>query len=82
MCQAPDLADIRVDQTDRDEIIKKREKAHDDFLRLVVARSRGRLSLKEMHDLSKKEVDIPACHARRLGLLDRVCYKKKKKVKK
>lgn len=76
MCHAPDLADVRVDQVNRDKIIKKREKEHDNFLRQVIARSDGKLSLEKMHDLSAKEEDISACRALRLGLLDQVMYKK------
>lgn len=82
MCHAPDLSDVRVDQTDRDEVIKKRKEEHDNFLRRVVARTGGKLSFENMRDLSIKEEDISACRARRLGLLDRVLYKKKKKSKK
>ncbi|MBI5004772.1 MAG: ATP-dependent Clp protease proteolytic subunit [Candidatus Lloydbacteria bacterium] len=77
MCHAPDLSDVRVDQANRDKIIKKREKEHDDFLSSVVARSDGKLSLEKIHDLSTKEEDVSACRALRLGLLDQVMYKKK-----
>jgi len=80
MCHAPDLADVRVDQTDRDAVIKKTEKAHRKFLRLVAKRSDGKISFKKMSTLSRNEGDISAYRARRLGLLDLV-YRNKIKNK-
>jgi ATP-dependent protease ClpP protease subunit len=78
MCHAPTLADVRADQTDRDIVIKKTEKAHRKFLRLVAERSYGKISFKKMCTLSRNEENISAYVARRLGLLDLVCRKRKK----
>lgn len=80
MCHAPSLDGLRVDQLDRDEAIKKMEEEHNDFLYCVVARSDGKLSFEKMRELSIQEVNIHARQARRLGLLDRVMNKKKKKA--
>lgn len=82
MCHGVSLDSIRIDQPDRDDIIKKTEEEHDHWLRLVVARSGGKITLEKLRKLSQKEENIHACRARRLGLLDRVAYKKKKKSKK
>ena len=82
MCHGVTLDDIRVDQVDRDKMIKKTEEEHAHCLRLVVARSCGKITFEELRELSRKEENISACRARRLGLLDRVMYKKKKKGKK
>lgn len=82
MCHGVALDDIRIDQVDRDEMIKKAEDEHDYYLCLVVARSNGKITLEELRKLSQKEENIYACRARHLGLLDRVVYKKKKKSKK
>ncbi|MBI5005131.1 MAG: ATP-dependent Clp protease proteolytic subunit [Candidatus Lloydbacteria bacterium] len=72
MCHGPDLADIQVDEADRDTKIKKREEEHTDFLRQIVARSKGKLSFEMMCGLSRKEEDILAPRALQLGLLDQV----------
>jgi len=72
MFHAPDLGGVRADAPYLRATIKEIQKEHEHFLRLIVGRSKRKMTLKEAREWSRASKEFSAQIALKNGLIDKI----------